>query len=184
MKFWKITLLTTILFFAFSITILYTACEKDPCTNVTCFNGGSCGNGICHCPTGYENVQCQDKSVTRYLGTYGVTSYTTCNDGAEVIDTASIYADTTSASTINDVWVVLKSIKPEVLHGYVYFNQSVYSIVVPNDVSTNYLKIYTITLQNWGNSENNKLSISSYEKSTVVPGDTVITQCSFIGFKD
>ena len=183
MKFWKITLLTTVLFFAFSITVLYTACEKNPCNNLSCFNGGSCGGGICHCPTGYENTQCQDKSVTRYKGTYGFNSYTTCNDGAEVIDSAFIYPDTSSAAMINYVWVVWKSILPKVLHGYVYNNESTYSIVVPEEVAPNYLKIYTITLQNWGNSENNKLSIHSYEKNTVTPGDTVVIQCSFLGFK-
>jgi hypothetical protein len=181
MKFWKVSLLTTVLFFALGITVLYTACEKDACNNVTCYNGGSCGNGYCHCPTGYENTQCQDKAVTRYLGVYA--GYITCNNGAEVIDTAFIYADSTNANTINYVWIKWKSELPTILHGYVYFNESVYSIVVPNVVADNYLKIYTITLQNWGNQENNKLSIQSYSKSTVTPGDTVQTQCQFIGFK-
>ena len=181
MKFWKVTLLTTVLFFAFSITVLYTACEKDPCNNVTCFNGGSCGNGICQCPTGFENVQCQDKAVTRYLGKYA--GYTNCNTPQEVIDSAFVYPDTSNAKMVNYVWVVWKSILPKVLHGYVYFNESAYTIVVPNDVTTNYLKIYTITLQNYGNAMDNKLSIHSYEKNTMVPGDTVVNQCSFLGFK-
>ena len=181
MKFWKISLLTTILFFAFCVTVLYTACEQDPCNNVVCYNGGSCGNGICHCPTGYENTQCQDKSVTRYLGTYA--GYIGCNDGAEVIDSAFIYADTSSASMINYVWVKLNSIAPTILHGYVYYNQSIYSIVVPEVNANNDLKIYTITLQNFGNSENNKLSINTFDKNESVPGDTVTTQCNFLGFK-
>ena len=181
MKFWRITLLTTVLFFACGITILYTACEKDPCNNVTCYNGGSCGNGVCHCPTGYENTGCQDKAVTRYIGSYG--GYIRCNDGAEVIDSAFIYADSSNSNTLNYVWVVWKAITPKVLHGYVSNTNSAYTIVVPNDNAPNDLKIYTITLQNWGNDENNKLSIQSYEKSTVVAGDTIQTQCAFLGFK-
>ena len=182
MKFWKTTLLTTILFFSLSVTILYTACEKDPCNNVTCYNGGSCSSGTCRCPTGYENTQCQSKAVTRYLGKYG--GFLTCNNGAQIIDSAFIYADSTNSTTINDVWVVWKrGTSPVVLHGSVYFNESVYSIVIPNIVATNYLKIHTITLQNSGLGMNNKLSIQSYEKSTATPGDTIINQCSFLGFK-
>jgi hypothetical protein len=123
---------------------------------------------------------CQDLSVARYLGTYA--GYIGCNDGAQIIDTAFIYRDSTNSNTINYVWVKLKSIAPKILHGYVYNNASAYTIVVPNDVGSNYLKIYTITLQNWGNYQNNKLSISTYEKSEA-PGDTVQTQCSFLGYK-
>ena len=182
MKFWKPVLLTTLLFSAFATVIIATSCEKNPCNNVSCDNGGSCNNGVCRCPTGYENTQCQTKSVTRYLGTYA--GYTTCNNSAQVIDSAYIYADTSNASMLNYVWVVYKSISPKVLHGYVRNNESTYTIVVPNVTATNYLKIYTISLESYGNKTNNKLSIQTYEKSNVVPNDTVVTTCSFIGFKN
>jgi hypothetical protein len=85
---------------------------------------------------------------------------------------------------LNYVWVVLQSIHPKVLHGYVFNNESAYTIVVPNETATNYLKIYTISLESYGNMANNKLSIQTYEKNTVTPGDTLQTQCSFIGFKN
>src|ERR1700733_2690853 len=99
MKFWKPTLLTTLLFAAFIVIFLYTACEQNPCNNVTCFNGGSCSSGKCICPTGFENTQCQDESVKRYIGVYG--GYTICNNQQEVIDTVSIVADSSGPAMVN-----------------------------------------------------------------------------------
>ena len=176
MKFWKQTLLISILFSVVLAAVLYSACEKDNCNNVTCKNGGACNNGVCKCPTGYENTQCQTKSVARFVGVFA--GYSLCNNTQQVIDTAFVYADTTSVSTINYVWVVLNSISPTVLHGYVETDQSTYSIIVPKDSAANYLKVYTITLQS-----NNRLNIASYEQYEITTplNDTVINKCTFLG---
>ena len=147
-------------------------------TNVKCYNGGACGNGKCSCPTGFENSQCQTKSVARFLGGYA--GYITCStngtpDGAETIDSAFIYADTSAPAFINYVWVVWKHIAPTVLHGYVQANQSTYSIIVPADTTSGFPKVYTITLQ-----DNNSLNIGLWEQSNI-PGDTTVTKCTFLG---
>ncbi len=176
MKFWKQILITASLFTAVAATVFYSSCEKDTCNNVSCKNGGSCGNGTCKCPTGYENAECQDKSVTRFVGTFA--GYTECNNGAQVIDTAFIYADSTSEKTVDYVWVQLNSISPTILHGYVQTNESNYSIIIPEVTATNYYKIYTITLQS-----NKSLTIYSYEQDERTPGDTIINKCNFVGFK-
>ncbi len=182
MKFWKITLLTSLVFAAVITATVYSSCVKDACDNVTCYNGGSCGNGICKCPTGYEGPQCQTLSITRYLGTYG--GFTSCNNTQQVIDSAFITAD---GEAKNTVAVQMNSISPKILHGYVNSNQSTYSIIVTNNDSSLlgsifYEKIYTITLQS-----DNKLTIYSYEDNifpTASGPDTITNKCTFVGFKD
>lgn len=174
MKFGKHIFLTVFVFFGVIATILYTSCEKNPCNNVSCLNGGSCNMGVCRCPTGYENTKCQTKSVTRYIGTY--VGYSTCNNGTMVIDSAFITADNVA---INTVAVKLTSIMPKILHGYVSNNAATYSIIVTNnDSATNYDRIYTITLQS-----DTKLIISSYVNDLSDPADTIIDKCQFIGTK-
>ena len=39
--------------------IIYSSCTKDRCAKVTCQNGGSCSNGYCSCPTGFEGDYCE-----------------------------------------------------------------------------------------------------------------------------
>ena len=38
---------------------VYTSCNKDRCSNVTCQNGGTCLNGYCTCPVGFEGDHCE-----------------------------------------------------------------------------------------------------------------------------
>ena len=185
MKFWKITLVTSLLIMAALSAIVYSSCVKNTCDNVTCMNGGSCGNGICHCPTGYEDPQCQTLSINRYLGAYA--GYTSCNGAQQIIDSAFITA--APAYGINYVAVAINSIKPKILYGYADNNESTYSIVVVNiDSFTSnlntifYERIYTITLQS-----DKTLTVYSYEDSTfrTLSGpDTVLNKCTFIGTKD
>lgn len=49
---------------AFGATLYNTSCNKDRCNNVTCQNGGTCVNGYCSCPTGYEGDNCEIKIKT------------------------------------------------------------------------------------------------------------------------
>ena len=50
-------------FFDFT-AILYTSCKKDPCSGVTCYNGGVCDNGNCNCPSGYTGNNCELSTIT------------------------------------------------------------------------------------------------------------------------
>ena len=173
MKFWKPILLTTILFSAFVVTFFYTACQKDVCNNVTCYNGGSCNNGKCSCPTGYENSQCQTKSITRYLGVYA--GYSSCNNSSQFIDTAFVYPDNSNPKIITNVWVVLNSLKPVKLHGSIQSTESAYSIIIPADTSKYKSKRYNITLES-----NSRLNIAGYDINDT-PGDTIVNKCTFVG---
>jgi hypothetical protein len=51
---------------------LITSCKKDPCKDVTCENGGTCDDGKCNCPAGYEGEKCE-KKLPVVSGTWAVT---------------------------------------------------------------------------------------------------------------
>jgi hypothetical protein len=62
-------------------TCLLLACGKDTplqyngtfiekCKNIVCFNGGTCVDGICSCPQGYDSTNCSRTWNSRYTGTY------------------------------------------------------------------------------------------------------------------
>ncbi len=195
MKFWKLSALATVMFCGIIITYLYSACEKNVCNNVNCLHGGSCSGGICKCPTGYEDPQCQTLSTARYVGIY--VGYTQCDELSRTIDTAWV---TTSTKGILNVDVRLKGIAPKILHGTINSTVSTYSIIVSNndtavtvDTITNYdaitkkdtsfyfnkyyHKTYTIMLQN-----DMTLSINSYEQTESIK-DSLYHKCYFLSTK-
>src|ERR1044072_8728888 len=74
MKLWKNTLITAFAFIGISSTVLYTACVKDACADLKCQNNGTCTDGFCHCPTGYEGTECELLSTDRFQGVWVGTS--------------------------------------------------------------------------------------------------------------
>ncbi len=157
---------------------IFTSCEKNACDGVDCKNGGSCGHGLCTCPTGYEGATCETKSTERYLGVYA--GYTTCNAGARVIDTVTIVAGNKGILSVD---VYYQSILPKVLHGYVSSNESTYSILVTNNDSSkigykHYLRLFDITLQS-----DKSLKLHMYENGRSDVDDTLFSSCEFLGMK-
>lgn len=66
--------------FLFSL-IFISACNKDktkyndttlirPCDNVICLNGGTCNDGLCYCPQGFEGKQCATRWSDKFVGNY------------------------------------------------------------------------------------------------------------------
>jgi hypothetical protein len=51
---------------------LVLSCEQGSCENITCLNGGTCRDGRCQCPVGFEGVRCETKWTDRWIGTYTV----------------------------------------------------------------------------------------------------------------
>jgi hypothetical protein len=51
---------------------LVLSCEEGSCESITCLNGGTCRNGRCQCPVGFEGVRCETKWTDRWIGTYTV----------------------------------------------------------------------------------------------------------------
>jgi hypothetical protein len=88
MKFWKLTLISTIAFIGVAFSMLYSSCTDDSCLKLKCRNGGTCANEKCKCPTGYEGTQCESYAANRFRGFYkGITQV---NQFPPVIDSAVI----------------------------------------------------------------------------------------------
>ncbi len=154
------------------VFVLIVSCEKNPCDNQSCQHGGSCGNGICTCPLGYDGPSCENRTVNRFLGVYANSTY--CDGGAPVIDTAWVIADT--ASGPNNVKFVMYTNIKDTLSGVCGLNQSVWAITIPSEYRTNYFKNYTVTLQS-----TNKLSVFTYSDDKTNPLGEVTHNCYFIG---
>jgi len=178
MKFWRQILLTVSLLIAIVGTSILSSCEKNSCDGVLCYNGGSCGSGVCTCPAGFEGTRCEIVSRDRFLGTFG--GYTTCDAGAPTIDTVVIYPANRGMLSVD---VHYKSIAPKVLQGIVSSNESTYSVKVTNNDSSksghiNYLRVFSITLQ-----ANKSLKLHSYESGNTALLDTFGYKCEFLGTK-
>lgn len=50
--------------------ITYTSCTKDDCRDVICWNGGTCTDGFCTCPTGFSGENCQIILADQFPGVY------------------------------------------------------------------------------------------------------------------
>jgi hypothetical protein len=119
MKFWKHSLITAITFIALCTTVLYTSCIKDSCESLKCRNEGTCADGFCRCPDGYEGAQCEIESREKFVGVYyGQLKI----DQKQVVgDTAYVLLDETLKTGVS-VSVSIHSRLPELLYGTVKGN--------------------------------------------------------------
>jgi len=60
-------LLAGVLTLVVCVAVVYTACNKDHCTNVVCQNGGACDGGNCTCLPGFEDARCATLSRTKFI---------------------------------------------------------------------------------------------------------------------
>ena len=89
MTFWKKPLLTIAAIFGLTATAFLTSCEKDSCVELQCKNGGSCAEGFCRCPSGYEGAECENRLADRFVGMYVGT--TTCGTSPRLADTVRVW---------------------------------------------------------------------------------------------
>jgi len=61
-------------------SVLYTACHKDKCNNVTCLNLGVCDGGSCLCDIGYEGSRCELLSRDKFVATFNGHDLCNIND--------------------------------------------------------------------------------------------------------
>lgn len=77
----KVVTLATVFTLTIFSTVLFFSCKKKaikyndstlirPCENVICLNGGTCKDGLCYCPVGYEGLKCATKWSEKFLGYY------------------------------------------------------------------------------------------------------------------
>ena len=57
---------------AFVLLMAFAGCNPDACKDVVCENAGTCLDGDCICQPGYEGVNCETESRTKFLGNYTV----------------------------------------------------------------------------------------------------------------
>lgn len=57
--------------------LMMTGSCTDPCKDTTCLNGGTCIDGSCDCPTGYQGDSCKYETRSFFYGTYNV--HATCS---------------------------------------------------------------------------------------------------------
>jgi len=75
-------ILSTFLIISISFSVvLFVSCNKGktkyndstlihPCDNVICLNGGTCTDGLCYCPQGFEGPKCATKWSDKFVGSY------------------------------------------------------------------------------------------------------------------
>jgi len=147
--------------FEYNVTTYY-----QPCDSVFCLNGGSCYDGNCICPDGYEGTTCETKWNEKFIGNYR--SYDNCY-------TASDYYD----CSIN---AVVQTPDQLILYNIGTFcpNVPLQATVTPEKTS------FHIPWQNpcgdtWisgnANMNNNSLSISLHARDTVMHSST---HCSMV----
>lgn len=101
--------------------ILYASCGKpagnsNACAAIACAHGGSCYNGKCTCPTGYEGDNCEITTRDRYLG-----GWTTSEKGT--VTALREYQVAIETSSIDAAHVSLKNV-------YNYFSSPISAYVV------------------------------------------------------
>lgn len=75
-------------------SVVFTSCEQDKCKDIVCAHEGTCTDGTCACPSGYEGTLCETLSRDKYVGVY--TGNETCTIGS---DTYSITCSANSDDT-------------------------------------------------------------------------------------
>ena len=98
MKQVKLIFSTVCMFVLLATGIVFNACVKDPCADISCKNNGVCRDGRCKCPVGFEGPYCDTKMYEKFIGTWQGTYR--CN-GAVPDDRMVIIAPGVQANAIS-----------------------------------------------------------------------------------
>jgi hypothetical protein len=163
MKLWKHTLVTAMAFIGISSAVFYSSCEKDSCADLQCKNGGTCAEGFCRCPSGYEGTVCETAVATKFIGTfYG---HNNCQITYPMVDTVDVWLE----QSPDRVKFVQHSVIADTLSGTV----SGSDLIFTPTTSGNFYK-YTNA-----NIVDNKIMVFSQESQN----NSNTNVCSFTGFK-
>jgi len=54
--------------FVFASIAAIQSCNSNPCKDIVCQNNGTCREGACACPSGFEGNFCQSKASDKFIG--------------------------------------------------------------------------------------------------------------------
>ncbi len=82
--------IATFLFFIVACTCILPSCKKN-CENISCKNGGTCADGTCSCPQGWEGELCENIAPSNYNKNFNAAdSYTTGSSTSVITYTSSV----------------------------------------------------------------------------------------------
>lgn len=165
MKFWKHSLITALLFTGVATAVTFTACESDSCLDLVCKNGGSCAEGFCRCPTGFEGTECEHRAAEKFVGIF--VGNVECGALPPLRDTIEIFLQ----QNPNRVYLVQHSKITDTFSGIAEGN----SLNIPEVSAGDYRHTFNATI------EDNRLVYTREEITSIA--NTQKEVCQFIGFK-
>jgi len=76
-------LVSASLAFSAVAAVTFSSCTEDKCKGTVCAYGGTCVDGGCVCPTGYEGPQCETVNRNYYTGIWKVNEDGTLSNAAQ-----------------------------------------------------------------------------------------------------
>lgn len=128
--------LKSIIFSALGVAAVFTtvtvsSCNDDPCKSIVCAYGGTCADGDCICPSGYEGTHCEVVTREKYRGVWTVFEDGTATNPAPPYQVSFVNGEGATDMTLtnfyntfpgNDINVRVKSdsmfIPQQVVNGY------------------------------------------------------------------
>ena len=115
--------------------VTYTSCTEDKCKGIICAYGGTCNEGRCTCPTGYEGPQCETINRVRFQGDWYVNEDGTQSNAAQYTVSIEPDGDATHIKMTNFYNHLLQDVKATVLGD---------TLTIPQQVINNF------TVEGWG----------------------------------
>lgn len=111
-------------------TVTVSSCNNDPCKAIVCAYGGTCTEGDCICPSGYEGTHCEVVTRKKYEGTWTVFEDGTVTNSAQYEITFS-NGEGATEMTINNFYnrFALKQVNVRVKGD---------TLIIPQQVVNNY----------------------------------------------
>ena len=115
--------------------VTYTSCTEDKCKGISCAYGGTCNEGICTCPAGYEGPQCETINRVRYTGDWYVNEDGTQANAAQYTVSVEPNGDITHIKFTNFYNHLLQNVDASVLGD---------TLTIPQQTINNF------TVEGWG----------------------------------
>lgn len=154
--------------FLILLVVVFSSCEKQdpsfgpttfykPCKDVICLNGGTCLDGDCQCPAGFEGTKCEVKSVDKFIGNY--IAYDECYmDGKESYNSSiEVDFDPANELTLKGIGVICTND----LKAFITVSKSNFTIPLQKSCGNNWIS-------GEGNLNNNVLNVNLRIRDSVL----------------